>query len=323
MKNMFLGLILSISSILGFGYSSNTKIDANSIRDAGDNSVVITFKAQSPDLMIIKHEIEYNPNEFEIDSINKNSYFHLETSEKINEDKKIVTILLDSTNSFNSIEYLELKLRPKNDIKQGTIKIDNIEVANSNHKIEKADGSYLTVIVDEDNYKLLKEEILMQNPLVKYIRSNKKQVLIVCGIILLIIIIHNVKLKIDKNKMKNKKYFTDMKTQEQRIEETQNEEGIELIQKVESQEQENPISDDVFKGKYEVFILLLLVGSLFTFAKVSAESEYAQEIRETIINYKGYTEKCDLNKDKKVNLIDLVYAIETKDTVNKGDINFK
>jgi len=323
MKNMFLGLILSISSILGFGYSSNTKIDANSIRDAGDNSVVITFKAQSPDLMVIKHEIEYNPNEFEIDSINKNSYFHLETSETIKEDKKIVTILLDSTNSFNSIEYLELKLRPKNDIKQGTIKIDNIEVANSNHKIEKADGSYLTVIVDEDNYKLLKEEILMQNPIVKYIRSNKKQVLIVCGIILLIIIIHNVKLKIDKNKMKNKKYFTDMKTQEQRIEETQNEEGIELIQKVESQEKENPISDDVFKGKYEVFILLLLVGSLFTFAKVSAESEYAQEIRETIINNKVYTKKCDLNKDKKINLIDLVYAIETKDTVNKGDINFK
>lgn len=323
MKNMFLGLILSISSILGFGYSSNTKIDANSIRDAGDNSVVITFKAQSPDLMVIKHEIEYNPNEFEIDSINNNSYFHLETSETIDEDKKIVTILLDSTNSFNSIEYLELKLRPKNDIKQGTLKIDNIEVANSNHKIEKADGSYLTVIVEEDNYKLLKEEILMQNPIVKYIRSNKKQVLIVCGIILLIIIIHNVKLKIDKNKMKNKKYFTDMKTQEQQIEETQNEEGIELIQKVESQEQENPISDDVFKGKYEVFILLLLVGSLFTFAKVYAESEYAQEIRDTIINYKVYTEKCDLNKDKKVNLIDLVYAIETKDTVNKGDINFK
>ncbi len=323
MKNMFLGLILSISSILGFGYSSNTKIDANSIRDAGDNSVVITFKAQSPDLMVIKHEIEYNPNEFEIDSINNNSYFHLETSETIDENKKIVTILLDSTNSFNSIEYLELKLRPKNDIKQGTLKIDNIEVANSNHKIEKADGSYLTVIVEEDNYKLLKEEILMQNPIVKYIRSNKKQVLIVCGIILLIIIIHNVKLKIDKNKMKNKKYFTDMKTQEQQIEETQNEEGIELIQKVESQEQENPISDDVFKGKYEVFILLLLVGSLFTFAKVYAESEYAQEIRDTIINYKVYTEKCDLNKDKKVNLIDLVYAIETKDTVNKGDINFK
>ena len=323
MKNMFLGLILSISSILGFGYSSNTKIDANSIRDAGDNSVVITFKAQSPDMMVIKHEIEYNPNEFEIDSINKNSYFHLETSETIDEDKKIVTILLDSTYSFNSIEYLELKLRPKNNIKQGTLKIDNIEIANSNHKIEKADGSYLTVIVDEDNYKLLKEEILMQNPIVKYIRSNKKQVLIVCGIVLLIIIIHNVKLKIDKNKMKNKKYFTDMKTQEQRIEETQNEEGIELIQKVESQEQENPISDDVFKGKYEVFILLLLVGSLFTFAKVSAESEYAQEIRDTIINYKVYTEKCDLNKDKKVNLIDLVYAIESKDTVNKGDINFK
>ena len=323
MKKLVLGLILSITSIFGFGYSQNTKIDANSIRDAGDNSVVITFKVQSPDLMVIKHDIEYNPDEFEIDSINNNSYFHLEKVEKTEEDKKKLTLLFDSENSFNSIEYLELKLKPKNDITKGTIRLDNVEVANSNHKIEKATGSILTVEISYDNYKLLKEEIIMQNPIIKYIRSNKKLVLVICGVVLAIIIIHNVQLKIKKNKEKNKKYFTDMKTPEEKVEEIANEEGIELIQKVESEEKENPISDDIFKGKYEVFILLLLVGSLFTLTKVSAISEYTQSIRETIVNNKTYTEKCDLNRDKKINLIDLVYAVESKDTVNKGDINFK
>ena len=323
MKKLVLGLILSITSIFGFGYSQNTKIDANSIRDAGDNSVVITFKVQSPDLMVIKHDIEYNPDEFEIDSINNNSYFHLEKAEKTEGDKKKLTLLFDSENSFNSIEYLELKLKPKNDITKGTIRLDNVEVANSNHKIEKATGSILTVEISDDNYKLLKEEIIMQNPIIKYIRSNKKLVLVICGVVLAIIIIHNVQLKIKKNKEKNKKYFTDMKTPEEKVEEIANEEGIELIQKVESEEKENPISDDIFKGKYEVFILLLLVGSLFTLTKVSAISEYTQSIRETIVNNKTYTEKCDLNRDKKINLIDLVYAVESKDTVNKGDINFK
>ena len=323
MKNIALGLILSITSLFGFGYSENTKIDANSIRDAGDNSVIITFKVQSPDVMVVKHDIEYNPEEFDIDALNNNSYFHLETSESTNGDKKTITFLFDSENSFNSVEYLELKLRPKNDIKEGTLKLDNIEIANSNHKIEKAAGTYLTIKIDEESYKLLKEEIIMQNPIIKYIRSNKKKVLIICGIVLLIIIINNIRLKSKEYKNKHKKYFTDMKTQEQTLEEISNEEGIELIKKVESEEQSNPISDDVFKGKYEVFILLLLIGTLFTFTKVSAVSEYTQDIRETIVNNRGYTEKCDLNRDKKVNLIDLVYAIESKGTVNKGDINFK
>ena len=323
MKKLLIGVILSISSIFGFGYSQNTKIDANSIRDAGDNAVILTLKAQSPDLMVIKHDIEYNPNEFDIVSLTKNSYFHLENSESIKDDKKIITVLLDSENAFNSIEYLELKLRPKNDIKEGTIKIDNVEVANSNHKIEKGAGEYLTIKIEEDTYRLLKEEVLMQNPIVKYIRSNKKKVLTICGIVLLLIIINNIRIKIKKENMKKKKYFVDMKTQEQRIEEENNEEGIELIQKVEQEEINNPISDDIFKGKYEVFILLLLVGSLFTITKVYAASNYAQDIRDSIINFKPYNENCDLNKDNKVNIIDLVYAVESKDTVNKGDINFK
>ncbi len=323
MKKIVLGLILSITSIFGFGYSKNATIDANSIRDAGENTLIITFKVQSPDLMVIKHTLEYNPNDFDIEGINNNSYFHLEKAETTNEDKKTLTLLFDSENSFNSIEYLELKLKPKNNIKSSVIKLDNVEIANSNHKIEKAAGSYLTIEIDEDNYRLLKEEIIMQNPIIKFLRSHKKIVLIICGIVLAIIIGNNIRLKIKKEKSKNKKYFVDMKTEAQKIEEIANEEGIELIQKVESEEKENPISDDIYKGKYEIFILLLLIGSLFTLTKVSAISEYTQDIRESIVNKKTYTEKCDLNRDNKINIIDLVYAIESKDTVNKGDINFK
>jgi competence protein ComGC len=323
MKKLLLATIIGFTGLFGFGDSQNTKIDANSIRDSGDNSLIITFKAQSPDLMVIKHEIEYNSNEFEIDDINANSYFHLEKAETSNGDKRTLTLLLDSENSFNSIEYMELKLRPKDDVKTGTLTVNNIEVANTNHKIVKAAGSVLTVQVDTDNYKLYKEEILMQNPIVKYIRSHKKIVLIICGIVLLLIIINNIRRKQKNLQNKKKKYFTDMKTPEQQIEEISNEEGIELIQKVESEEKDNPISDDVFKGKYEVFILLLLVGSLFGVTKVLAINENTQSIRETIVNKKTYTQKCDLNRDNKVNIIDLVYALESKDTVNKGDINFK
>lgn len=323
MKNLILGTILSIASIFGFGYSKNTNLDANTIRDAGNNSIIIGFKVQSADLMAIKHTIEYNPNEFTIEEINANSYFHKEQVETINNENKVITILLDSENSFNSIEYMELKIKPVSNINEGTIKIDNVEVANSNHKIEKAAGTVLTVLIDEDNYKLYKEEIIMQNAIIKYIRSNKKMFLIISGIILILIIINNVRKTIKKSKQRNKKYFTDMKTPQQTVEEIANEEGIELIKKVEEEEKEHPISDDVFKGKYEVFIFLLLIGSLFTFAKVSAVSEYTQDIRKAIINNSVYNEKLDLNSDKKVNLIDLIYAIESKDTTNKGDINFK
>ncbi|MBQ7240718.1 MAG: hypothetical protein IJS56_04680 [Bacilli bacterium] len=323
MKKLLLATVLSITSIFGFGYSKNTTLDANTIRDAGNNTITIGFKVQSPDLMAIKHTIEYNPEEFEVLSITANSYFHKEQVENESGQNKKITILLDSENSFNSIEYMELNIKPTAKTNQGTIKIDNIEIANSNHKIEKTAGTILTVTIDDDNYKLFKEEIIMQNPIIKYIRENKKLVLTICGIVLIIIIINNVRKKIKKNKQKNKKYFTDMKTPEQTVEEISNEEGIELIKKVESEEVNNPISDDIFKGKYEIFILLFLIGSLFTFTKVTAISEYTQEIRTSILNNSTYNEKYDLNSDKKINLIDLIYAIESKDIVNKGDINFK
>lgn len=323
MKKLLLTTVLSITSIFGFGYSKNTTLDANTIRDAGNDTITIGFKVQSPDLMAIKHTIEYNPGEFEVISITANSYFHKEQIENESGENKIITVLLDSENSFNSIEYMELNIKPVTTTNQGTIKIDNIEVANSNHKIEKTSGTILTVTIDDENYKLFKEEIIMQNPIIKYIRENKKLVLTICGIVLIIIIINNVRKKINKVKEKKRNYFTDMKTPEQKVEEIANEEGIELIKKVESEEVNNPISDDVFKGKYEIFVLLLLVGSLFTFAKVSAISEYTQDIRTSILNNSVYNEKYDLNSDKKVNLIDLIYAIESRDTVNKGDINFK
>lgn len=323
MKKLLLATILSITSIFGFGYSKNTTLDANTIRDAGNNTITIGFKVQSPDLMAIKHTIEYNPQEFEVLSITANSYFHKEQVENESGENKKITVLLDSENSFNSIEYMELNIKPIAKTNQGTIKIDNIEVANSNHKIEKTAGTILTVTIDDDNYKLFKEEIIMQNPIIKYIRENKKLVLTICGIVLIIIIINNIRKKIKKTKQRNKKYFTDMKTPEQTVEEISNEEGIELIKKVEKEEVNNPISDDVFKGKYEIFILLFLIGSLFTFTKVTAISEYTQEIRTSILNNSTYNKKYDLNSDKKINLIDLIYAIESKDIVNKGDINFK
>ena len=322
MKRVFMLALLSITSLFGFGYDKDVKIDANSITYQSDGSIIMTFKATSPDLMVIKHDIEYNSDEFTIGFINENSYFHIEENYGAKGDKQKVTLLLDSQNSFNSIEYMKIKLIPKNNITKGVITVDNASIANSDHKILKAAGSVLTINIENESATLTKEEIVMQNQLVKYIRSNKKIVLIICGIVLLLIIFKNVTKKTTEIRNKNKNYFTDMKNPNN-ISEIKNEEGIELIKKVESEEQENPISDDIFKGKYEVFVILLLIGSLFTFTNVKAENNNAQEIRENIVKGQIYKESLDLNKDNKVNLIDLVYAIAPQEVTNKGDINYK
>ena len=322
MNKLFMVALLSISSIFGFGYDKNAKIDANSLTYQGDGSIIMTLKATSPDLMVIKHDIEYNSDEFDIGFLNENSYFHIEKNYGAKGDKQKLTILLDSQNSFNSIEYMKIKLIPKNNITQGVITIDNASIANSDHKMLKPAGSVLTINIDNDAATLTKEEIMMQNQVVKFIRNNKKVVLVICGAILLLIIIKNVTKKSNEIKTKNKNYFTDMKNPNN-VNEIKNEEGIELIKKVESEEQENPISDDVFKGKYEIFIILLLVGSLFTINTIKAESNNIQEIRENIIQEQVYNKSLDLNNDNKVNIIDLVYAVAPQEVSNKGDINYK
>lgn len=97
---------------------------------------------------------------------------------------------------------------------------------------------------------------------------------------------------------------------------------MELIKKVEEEEKEKPISDDVFKNHYEVFILLFLIGALFSVTTVYAKKDNFQEIRNAILN-NTYDKSLDYNKDKKINTIDLVYAIEPDEVYNKGNINFK
>lgn len=324
MKKLLILPLVSFFSFFGlFGNSTNT-LENNSIYYGDDDTIILTFKAQSSDVMAIKHEIEYNTEEFTLEEVIPNSYFNYEYKDTNGENNIVTkTVLFDSVYAFDSIEYMKLKLKPKDNITEGTIKIDKIEFGNSDHKLVKPNGSLLTLKISGDDLSVYKEELIMQNVIVKTIREHKKTSIAFCIAVIALIIIKNIAVSIFKATTKKRKYFTDMKEpvdkEEKRIEE---QEGIELIREVEKEEKENPISDDIFKGKYEIFILLFLVGSLLMTTHVFAKTDNAKDIRNAIIN-QTYSEDLDYNKDKKINVIDLVYAIEPEEIVNKGNINFK
>ena len=175
MKRLLLATIISFTGVFGLFGKENAKIENNSITYAGNGSVILTFKATSPDLMVIKHDIEYNTTEFEIEEIKENSYFNYEYKDATKEDNIVnKTILLDSEYSFDSIEYLQLKLKPKNNIESGKITIKNIEIANDDHKMLKPNGTQLTILLNDEEAKVIKEELIMQNVVIKAIRENKK-----------------------------------------------------------------------------------------------------------------------------------------------------
>lgn len=322
MKRLLLTTIISFTSIFGLFGGENAKIENNSINYNGDGSIILTFKATSPDIMVIKHDIEYNTTEFEIQEVKQNSYFNYEYKDAtIDENIVNKTILLDSEFAFDSVEYMQLILKPKKNIDSGKIVINNIEIANSDHKMLNPNGTQLTILLDEDEAKVIKDELIMQNIVIKSIKENKKLSLGICIAVILLIIIKNIIVSTAKTHKPKKNYFTDMKNKQDPVEE-KNLEGMELIKKVEEEEKEKPISDDVFKNHYEVFILLFLIGALFSVTTVYAKKDNFQEIRNAILN-NTYDKSLDYNKDKKINTIDLVYAIEPDEVYNKGNINFK
>lgn len=322
MKRLLLTTIISFTSIFGLFGGENAKIENNSINYNGDGSIILTFKATSPDIMVIKHDIEYNTTEFEIQEVKQNSYFNYEYKDAtIDENIVNKTILLDSEFAFDSVEYMQLILKPKKNIDSGKIVIKNIEIANSDHKMLNPNGTQLTILLDEDEAKVIKDELIMQNIVIKSIKENKKLSLGICIAVILLIIIKNIIVSTAKKHKPKKNYFTDMKNKQDPFEE-KNLEGMELIKKIEEEEKEKPISDDVFKNHYEVFILLFLIGALFSVTTVYAKKDNFQEIRNAILN-NTYDKSLDYNKDKKINTIDLVYAIEPDEVYNKGNINFK
>lgn len=322
MKRLLLTTIISFTSIFGLFGGENAKIENNSINYNGDGSIILTFKATSPDIMVIKHDIEYNTTEFEIQEVKQNSYFNYEYKDAtIDENIVNKTILLDSEFAFDSVEYMQLILKPKKNIDSGKIVINNIEIANSDHKMLNPNGTQLTILLDEHEAKVIKDELIMQNIVIKAIKENKKLSLGICIAVILLIIIKNIIVSTAKTHKPKKNYFTDMKNKQDPVEE-KNLEGMELIKKVEEEEKEKPISDDVFKNHYEVFILLFLIGALFSVTTVYAKKDNFQEIRNAILN-NTYDKSLDYNKDKKINTIDLVYAIEPDEVYNKGNINFK
>jgi hypothetical protein len=221
----------------------------------------------------------------------------------------------------------------------------------------------ITVYTDSDNIKIVKEDYTLRNQVSKWADENQTMLIAICiGLILLIVIINiirAVKARIIKNKKPFKTVTLETNTfpinnqnlgvqnpvnqsptpvtqefianeQLEKINDDQiggaQLEQIEAQAKAEAlQEQsENNSSDDALKGKYEVFILLLLAGALLFTSTALAETSETKinQIRNNIVNNEKYNAQLDNNKDKKINLVDLIYEIGTTDALNKGYIKF-
>ena len=221
-----------------------------------------------------------------------------------------------------------------------------IHTTDLDYKYESVYGSTFEITTDDQDAKVVKKEHSIQNQISEWVTENKKTILTVLVSVLVLLIVYSIlkniiiKVKQSKNPFKEvkqrkslfkkeepKQYFTDQPNQlnsaEQKLEDQQ---AVEDLKEIEEKEKYDPISDDVFKGKYEVFIILLLVASLFVGKAVLADEtqdKKLEQIRDVIVNNKTYVSSLDIDQDKKVTIVDMLYIIGTEDVTNKGYIKFK
>lgn len=343
MKHLLIGF-LSFFSLFNFSTQGDTDFDLSKI-DYIDDNVIIVLKATSDNMMVIEQDFKYNPDEFELISVEANKYFtYSEGKEKTDGNMKSIKMLFDSNYAFKSVEYAQIKLKPKNDEQTGTIIVDNIHSSDLDYKYETVYGSKFEIITDNQEAKVIKQEYTFQNQLFTWVDENRPTILVVLFSFLGFLVVFKIiglivrKVRESKNpfkevkqkpalfkKVEPKQYFTDqanaVNTQQQQLADQQAQEDL---KEIEDKEKVDPISDDVFKGKYEVFILLLLVTSLFIGKAVfAAEKADLNQLRDVIVNEKSYVSSLDYNKDKKNNIVDIVHAIGTTDVTNKGYISFE
>lgn len=345
MKHLLVG-ILTFFSLFNFTVQGDTDFDMSSI-DYVDENVTISLNMTSDNVMIIEQEFKYNKDEYELVKVEPNKYMTYTAGEEKTEGKyTTIKMLFDSKYAFKSIEYAQITLKPKKENQTGTVILDKIHTTDLDYKYESVYGSTFEITTDDKDAKVVKKEHSIQNQISEWVTENKKTILTVLVSVLVLLIVYSIskniiiKVKQSKNPFKEvkqkkslfkkeepKQYFTDQPNQlnsaEQKLEDQQ---AVEDLKEIEEKEKYDPISDDVFKGKYEVFIILLLVASLFVGKAVLAvetQDKKLEQIRDVIVNDKTYVSSLDIDQDKKVTIVDMLYIIGTEDVTNKGYIKFK
>lgn len=345
MKHLLVG-ILTFFSLFNFTVQGDTDFDMSSI-DYVDENVTISLNMTSDNVMIIEQEFKYNKDEYELVEVEPNKYMTYTAGEEKTEGKyTTIKMLFDSKYAFKSIEYAQITLKPKKENQTGTVILDKIHTTDLDYKYESVYGSTFEITTDDKDAKVVKKEHSIQNQISEWVTENKKTILTVLVSVLVLLIVYSIskniiiKVKQSKNPFKEvkqkkslfkkeepKQYFTDQPNQlnsaEQKLEDQQ---AVEDLKEIEEKEKYDPISDDVFKGKYEVFIILLLVASLFVGKAVLAvetQDKKLEQIRDVIVNDKTYVSSLDIDQDKKVTIVDMLYIIGTEDVTNKGYIKFK
>lgn len=345
MKHLLVG-ILTFFSLFNFTVQGDTDFDMSSI-DYVDENVTISLNMTSDNLMIIEQEFKYNKDEYELVKVEPNKYMTYTAGEEKTEGKyTTIKMLFDSKYAFKSIEYAQITLKPKKENQTGTVIVDKIHTTDLDYKYESVYGSTFEITTDDKDAKVVKKEHSIQNQISEWVTENKKTILTVLVSVLVLLIVYSIlknviiNVRQSKNPFKEvkqkkslfkkeepKQYFTDQPNQlnsaEQKLEDQQ---AVEDLKEIEEKEKYDPISDDVFKGKYEVFIILLLVASLFVGKAVLADEtqdKKLEQIRNVIVNDKTYVSSLDIDQDKKVTIVDMLYIIGTEDVTNKGYIKFK
>ncbi len=345
MKHLLVG-ILTFFSLFNFTVQGDTDFDMSSI-DYVDENVTISLNMTSDNLMIIEQEFKYNKDEYELVKVEPNKYMTYTAGEEKTEGKyTTIKMLFDSKYAFKSIEYAQITLKPKKENQTGTVIVDKIHTTDLDYKYESVYGSTFEITTDDKDAKVVKKEHSIQNQISEWVTENKKTILTVLVSVLVLLIVYSIlknviiNVRQSKNPFKEvkqkkslfkkeepKQYFTDQPNQlnsaEQKLEDQQ---AAEDLKEIEEKEKYDPISDDVFKGKYEVFIILLLVASLFVGKAVLADEtqdKKLEQIRDVIVNDKTYVSSLDIDQDKKVTIVDMLYIIGTEDVTNKGYIKFK
>ena len=345
MKHLLVGIV-TFFSLFNFTVQGDTDFDMSSI-DYVDEHVTISLNMTSDNLMIIEQEFKYNKDEYELVKVEPNKYMTYTAGEEKTEGKyTTIKMLFDSKYAFKSIEYAQITLKPKKENQTGTVIVDKIHTTDLDYKYESVYGSTFEITTDDKDAKVVKKEHSIQNQISEWVTENKKTILTVLVSVLVLLIVYSIlkniiiKVRQSKNPFKEvkqkkslfkkeepKQYFTDQPNQlnsaEQKLEDQQ---AVEDLKEIEEKEKYDPISDDVFKGKYEVFIILLLVASLFVGKAVLADEtqdKKLEQIRDVIVNDKTYVSSLDIDQDKKVTIVDMLYIIGTEDVTNKGYIKFK
>ncbi len=360
--------LLSILSLFNFTIQHDTDFEVSNTEYI-DQSIILTLKMTSDNIMAIEQEMTYNSNEFELQKVKTNYYFTYTEGKPIKSgNNTTIKMLFDSTNSFKTIEYAQIYFKPLVKDKPLNIYFDNIHSSDVDYKYESSYGcrEEITVYSDSDNIKIVKEDYTLRNQVSKWADENKTMLILICVALIAFIIIINIirairtKIRLNKKPFKTVTIETNatfpinnqtpgvpsqvntsptpvsgefiINEQLEKINDDQiggkQLEQLEAEAKAEAEAEasqtQDASSNDAFNGKYEVFILLLLVGTLLFTSNVFAEDSRAKlpQIRNNIVNNEKYNSELDNNKDKKVNLIDLIYEIGTTDALNKGYIKF-